>query len=65
MVWGILGLFFAGPILGLIAVALASQAHKAIARKPGTYGGKGMADAGMVLGIIDIITWGLIVFYFI
>ena len=52
---GIIGLFCVGIILGIIALCCASSAKKAIRANPGVYGGGGMATAGTVLGIIDIV----------
>ncbi len=47
LVCGIVGLFFAGIILGTIALALGVIAYR---RVP-----SGMAKAGMVLGAVDIV----------
>lgn len=52
--YGILGLFLIGFILGPKAIKSANAAHEAIARDP-SLGGGGMATAGKVLGVIDII----------
>ena len=46
---------FAGAALGCIAVILATQARRHIRLSPGRYGGKGMATAGLTLGIISLI----------
>lgn len=48
MVFGIIGLFFAGIIFGIIAITTANSCKRA-----GYTGGK--ATAGFVLGIIDIV----------
>jgi hypothetical protein len=53
MVCGIVGLVVFGFILGIIAIVLGSIAKNEI-RRTGQ-GGYGMATAGIVLGIIDII----------
>ena len=53
MVCGIIGLFVAGLILGIVALV---QGNKA--KKMGYVGGK--ATAGIVLGIIDIAAWAII-----
>jgi len=55
---GIIGLFFAGLILGIIAI---SQGNKA---KRLGYVGKD-ASAGITLGIIAIVAWALIVYFWI
>jgi hypothetical protein len=56
MVCGIIGLFFFGLILGIVAIV---QSNKA--KKLGYVGGK--ATAGFILGVIGIIGWAIIVFY--
>jgi hypothetical protein len=54
MILGIVGLICVGFILGIIAVVMASQALSSM-KQTRSEEGKGMAVAGMVLGIIDII----------
>jgi len=54
LVLGIVGLFICGFILGAIAIAKSSTAKQNIAMDP-RYTGGGMATAGLVLGIIDIV----------
>jgi len=54
LVCGILGFFICGLILGIIAITKAQEAKRAIASDP-RYAGGGMATAGMVLGIIDLV----------
>jgi len=54
LVLGILGFFICGLVLGIIAITKAQEAKKAIASDP-SYTGGGMATAGMVLGIIDLV----------
>jgi hypothetical protein len=54
LVCGILGFFICGLILGIIAITKAQEAKRAIAADP-RYTGAGMATAGMVLGIIDLV----------
>ena len=58
LVFGIIGLFFCGIVLGPIAISKSNQAKRDIAANP-TYGGGGLATAGMVMGIIDIIGWAI------
>jgi hypothetical protein len=41
--------------LGGVAISKANEAKRIIASNPQYYGGEGMATAGLVLGIIDII----------
>jgi Domain of unknown function (DUF4190) len=61
LVCGIIGLFFCGPILGIIAIVLGNKAKKAIATQPGVYGGAGLAQAGFILGIISVAVWVLFI----
>gem|GEM_PF-6595292 len=65
MVLGIIGLFVAGMILGIIALVMGLKAKKAISENPGMYGGSGKATAGIVLGIIGIVGWGLATIFWI
>jgi hypothetical protein len=58
LVLGIIGMFFCGVIFGPLAIAQASSARRAINSDP-TYGGGGMATAGMVLGIIGLVLFML------
>jgi hypothetical protein len=55
LVLGIIGMFCAGLILGIIAIVKARGAKAKIAANPTMYGGGGMATAGLVLGIIALI----------
>jgi hypothetical protein len=59
LVYGIIGFFICGIILGPIAISKANQAKAAIRSDP-TYEGGGLATAGFVMGIIDIIGWAII-----
>jgi len=54
LVLGIIGLVLCGIVLGPLAIWQASSAKRAISGDP-TYGGGGMATAGMVLGIISVV----------
>jgi len=54
LVCGILGFFICGLVLGIIAITKAQAAKRAIASDP-RYTGGGMATAGMVLGVIDLV----------
>jgi hypothetical protein len=58
LVCGIIGLFFCGVILGIVAIVKGNEAKRSIASDP-TYGGGGMATAGIVLGILDLIGWAI------
>jgi len=59
LVCGIIGLFICGVILGIVAIVKGNEAKRAIASDP-TFGGGGMATAGIVLGILDLIGWAII-----
>ncbi len=58
LVYGIIGVFICGIIAGPIAISKSSQAKREIASNP-TYGGGGLASAGMVLGIVDLVLWAV------
>jgi hypothetical protein len=64
LVFGILGLFFCGIVFGILAITKAREANAAIQFNP-RYGGKGMATAGMVLGILALILWAFGVIYYV
>lgn len=54
MICGIIGLLCFGFILGPVAIVQASQAFTTM-KSTGSEEGKGMATAGMVMGIIDLV----------
>lgn len=54
MVCGLIGLFFFGIILGIIAIIAGSSAKRKIKEHPELYTGEGMAMAGFILGIVDV-----------
>ncbi len=54
LIYAIVGLFCCGPILGGIAISKARSAQMIIAGTPGMRGG-GMAQAAMIIGILDIV----------
>jgi len=56
LICGIVGLFIAGLILGVIAITQGAKA-----KAMGHTGGK--ATAGIVLGVIDIVGWIIIIMY--
>jgi len=60
LVYGLIGLLFCGIIFGPLAISKANAAKRAIAENP-TYSGSGLATAGTVLGIIDLIGWFIVV----
>ena len=61
LVWGILGFFFCGVIFGCVAISNANKAKKLIQAQPGLYTGTSFATAGLVIGIIDLVLWGLLI----
>jgi hypothetical protein len=54
LVYGLVGLVFCGVILGPVAISKANSARAAMATDP-TLGGEGLATAGTVLGVIDLV----------
>ncbi len=60
LVYGLVGLVFCGVILGPVAISKASTAKTAMASDP-TLGGEGLATAGTVLGIVDLVLFVLYV----
>ena len=60
LTYGIIGFFICGIIFGPIAMSKANQAKQLIAIDP-QYKGEGLATAGYVMGIVDIIVFILII----
>jgi hypothetical protein len=60
LVYGLIGLVFCQIILGPVAISKANAAKRAMAADP-TLGGEGLATAGMVLGIIDLVLFAIYV----
>lgn len=60
LVCGIIGLVVCGIVLGPIAISSANKAKNAISSDP-SLGGEGLATAGKVLGIIDLVLFGVYV----
>ncbi|MFT7621341.1 MAG: hypothetical protein ACI9WU_000502 [Myxococcota bacterium] len=56
VVYGILGLFLFGLIVGWVAINHSREALGLIDKDP-SLKGAGLAKAGIVLGIIDILIW--------
>ena len=57
LVCSLIGLFIFGIILGPIGIAQGNKAMRNINENPGQFKGKGMAQAGIVIGIIDVVGW--------
>ncbi len=55
MVLGIIGLFCIPMVLSVLALVFGLQARNEIDRSGGAYSNRGMATAGVVLGIIGIV----------
>lgn len=53
VVWGTVGLFLCGFIVGFVAISKANEAKRLIAADP-RYGGSGLATTGQVLGGLGI-----------
>jgi hypothetical protein len=60
LVCGIVGVFICQIVFGIIAIVKANEAKRAIAADP-RYDGAGMATAGLVLGIIDLVIFAIAV----
>jgi Domain of unknown function (DUF4190) len=61
LVLGIVSIFAFGFIAGLIAIILGVLARKEIDADP-SLGGRGLATAGLVLGIVGVVLWALVLF---
>jgi hypothetical protein len=55
------GLLFFGIVLGVVAIFLGYQARNAIRLDPLKYKGDGIALAGLILGIFDVVAYVVIV----
>ncbi|RZU45548.1 uncharacterized protein DUF4190 [Streptomyces sp. BK022] len=56
LVCGIVGFFFLNVVLGPLAIILGMVAT----RQPGARGGRGMAKAAVVLGIVDLVVFAIL-----
>ncbi len=64
LAYGIIGFFICGIIFGPIAMSKANQAKQIIAMDP-QYKGEGVAMAGYIMGVVDIIKFVLVVLMYI
>ncbi|MFN2463376.1 MAG: DUF4190 domain-containing protein [Candidatus Dormibacteria bacterium] len=64
LVLAIVGLFCCGLIMGPIAIFFARAADKEIAASGGTQTGSGLAKAGLIIGILEIVLFVLGVLLF-
>jgi hypothetical protein len=55
VVWGIVGLFFFGIFLGPLAISRANRARAALAEGDPSLKGGGLATAGLILGVLDLL----------
>ena len=62
LVVGLIGLVVCGIVLGPIAISSANKARQAIATDP-SLGGEGLAIAGLVLGILDLVGFAVVIMY--
>lgn len=60
LVYGLIGMLFCGVIFGTLAIVKSREARAAIAFNP-RYSGGGMATAGLILGILGLVTWGILI----
>jgi Domain of unknown function (DUF4190) len=60
MVCGIVGIFFFGIILGILAIVFGCIAKNKINNEPHKYKGMCQANTGVVMGIIDVALWGIL-----
>ncbi|WSQ14473.1 DUF4190 domain-containing protein [Streptomyces sp. NBC_01231] len=56
LICGIIGLLFFNMVLGPVAIVLGAVGL----RQAGAKGGAGMAKAGIVLGILDLVVFGVL-----
>lgn len=61
LVCAIVGLMFFGILLGIVAIVLGYQARNAIRMDPLRFKGDGLARAGVILGIVDVVAYVAIV----
>lgn len=61
MILGIVGLVCCGVVFGIAAIVLSKQAQREIAGSGGSQGGGGQAQAGFILGVIDVALWAVVI----
>ena len=61
LVCAIIGLLFFGIVFGTVAIVLGYQARNIIRAEPLKYKGDGIARAGLILGIVDVVAYVAIV----
>lgn len=54
-----------GQVIGIIAVVISFKAKKAIEQQPTVYGGRGMALAGFITGIVGLSLSAIYILYWI
>ena len=60
LVLGIAGLVLCwvpiiGPVLSIVALVLGIQSKKSAEQQPSVYGGRGLALAGLIIGIVGLV----------
>jgi hypothetical protein len=65
LVLGILGLVMCGPFTAIPAIFLGRKATREIDASQGRLEGRGMAQAGFVLGIVGTVVGGLALLFFV
>jgi len=60
--YALLGLILCGVVLGPLAIAKANQAREAMRNDP-TLTGEGLATAGTVIGIVDLLAWAALLIW--
>lgn len=63
-VCSLIGLLLFGFVLGILGVIFSASGIKKINQQPDVFKGKGLATAGLVIGIIDIVGWSLYIIFF-
>ena len=53
----LVGLLLFGFILGILAVIFSATGLNKIKQQPNVFKGKGLATAGLIIGIVDVIGW--------
>lgn len=61
LVLGVVGLFLCGPFASVPAIVLGRLAVRTIDASQGRLGGRGIATAGFVLGIVATVVWTLVI----
>jgi MFS family permease len=63
LISGIVGLTFIPLVSSVVAIITGHVAKKKIQQSQGREGGEGMATAGLVMGYIGLVLWGLLLLF--